>query len=98
MKFVYCETDGRWNDLNCGIAQAFICKRPYDNTSPVTIPATSKPEGGCPPDWYKLDHKCYAVQGTQGNGARSFDDARTACQAFPGGELASIHHQGVQCK
>ena len=38
------------------------------------------------------------IQGIQGNGVKNFDDARAACQGFPGGELASIHFQGVQCK
>ncbi|XP_072021061.1 macrophage mannose receptor 1-like [Amphiura filiformis] len=89
-------SNGRWNDLNCGIAQAYVCKRPYDNITPVTLPATKKPEGGCPDDWYKVDDKCIAIQGTQGNGAKNFDDARTACQTFPGGELVSVHSQGFQ--
>ena len=41
----------------------------------------------------------FYLQGTQGNGAKNFDDARAACQAFAAGaELASIHFQGVQCK
>ena len=93
-----CFTDGQWNDLACGVKQAFVCKRPYDQTAPVTLPVTNKPEGGCPDDWYKLDSKCYSIQGIQGSGALNFDDARAACQAFPGGEFASIHHQGIQCK
>ena len=82
--------------MACGIKQAFVCKKQYDNTIPITYPQTTPTEGGCPSDWYRLGSMCYHTLGLSTPDKLSWEDARTACQQYPGGELASIHYQGVQ--
>ncbi|XP_072020400.1 macrophage mannose receptor 1-like [Amphiura filiformis] len=88
--------EGRWNDNACGIKNAFICKRPYDNTAPITRLPTASPVGGCPTGWYKLLNKCYRIYGYDGDDRKNWRDARDVCQSIAGGNLATIHNQAQQ--
>ena len=94
----YVFTDGRWNDNACGIDNAFICKRPYDNTAPITSEPTVPPEGGCPSDWYKLLNKCYSLNGYMEQDRLNWFDARDSCREKGNGQgnLATLHNKQQQ--
>ncbi len=55
-------------------------------------------EGGCPSDWYKLDRKCYKLEGY--DEPKTWQQAQAWCEAnaIGDGALATIFHPGLQCK
>ena len=57
-------------------------------------------EGGCPQDWYKLDRKCYKLEGV--NEPVTWSEAQAWCSdpanAIGDGNLATVFHPGLQCK
>lgn len=87
--------DGLWNDLNCGDATPFICKRVYHETIPKTHPPTEPPTGNCPSGWFQYGYRCYKIYGYSQSEQRSWYDARDSCQAQDG-ELVIIHSQEIQ--
>ena len=99
MSLTFDISDGRWNDNACGIDNAFICKRPFDNTDPVTNAPTEPPTGGCPEGWYKLLNKCYRLMGFMDEDRKNWFDARDDCQSLDAnGNLATLHNKQQQGK
>ncbi|CAM2105345.1 unnamed protein product [Caretta caretta] len=86
---------GLWNDINCGIPNAFICERhgsTVNSTFAVTAPS---PPGGCPESWLLFRNKCYKVFGSRDEDRVMWVPARRTCVKF-GGNLASIPNEQVQ--
>lgn len=47
---------GFWNDINCGLELASICKRSSDFVN-ATVAPTAAPTGGCAPEWVAFQGK-----------------------------------------
>ncbi|XP_072020013.1 LOW QUALITY PROTEIN: uncharacterized protein [Amphiura filiformis] len=77
--------EGLWNDDDCSDSANYVCKMP-------TIGA----QGGCPDDWYKLDRKCYKLEGV--NEPLTWHEAQHWCEdnAIGDGNLATVYHPGLQ--
>ncbi|XP_069815822.1 macrophage mannose receptor 1-like [Dendropsophus ebraccatus] len=84
---------GFWNDLNCGIPDAFICERTNNFINATFAPTIPAPVGGCPPNWLLFGQKCYGIFGTD-EGVH-WDNARRDCQSL-GGNLVTIKDDLVQ--
>ncbi|CAM5119923.1 unnamed protein product [Natator depressus] len=86
---------GLWNDINCGIPNAFICER-HGSTVNSTFAVTAlSPPGGCPESWLLFRNKCYKVFGSRDEDRVMWIPARRTCVKF-GGNLASIPNEQVQ--
>ncbi|XP_029309225.1 macrophage mannose receptor 1-like [Cottoperca gobio] len=83
---------GFWHDYSCGVEHKSICKRSGSSPANSTVAPTVAPKGGCPPDWKKLNSKCYSIINNQ---KLTWDGARKQCQAM-GGNLASISSRHVE--
>lgn len=61
-------------------------------------PPVNYEEGGCPPDWYKLDKNCYTLAGT--SNPMTWNEAQQHCMDNSAGDgnLATIYAAGLQCK
>ncbi|XP_075128115.1 macrophage mannose receptor 1-like [Leptodactylus fuscus] len=86
---------GYWNDLNCGVYNAFICERTNSTINATFAPTLPAPEGGCPEDWMPFGQKCYGIFGTGEDEGVHWDNARRACQSL-GGNLATINDDLLQ--
>ncbi|KAJ8419188.1 hypothetical protein AAFF_G00006870 [Aldrovandia affinis] len=80
---------GFWNDINCGVALASICKRSTGLPTNTTVAPTDIPKGGCPPDWLIFQGKCYKIIGASSSEQKPWQEARTHCRDL-GGNLVSI--------
>uniref|UniRef100_A0A673W8U7 Mannose receptor C-type 1 n=1 Tax=Salmo trutta TaxID=8032 RepID=A0A673W8U7_SALTR len=77
---------GYWNDINCGVELASICKRTTSFTN-TTMAPTTVPKGGCAPEWIAFQGKCYKFIGDSDK--KPWQEARTYC-INQGGNLASV--------
>ncbi|XP_070961448.1 macrophage mannose receptor 1-like isoform X1 [Oncorhynchus clarkii lewisi] len=77
---------GYWNDINCGVELASICKRTTSFTN-TTMAPTTVPKGGCAPEWIAFQGKCYKFIGNSDK--KPWQEARTYC-INQGGNLASV--------
>ena len=102
--FYFSQTDGTWNDLNCGDRIPFICKRTNSDIQPVTHAPTPIPPGYCPLGSVRYNNKCYWFNGANEADRLTWQQARDKCAEFAVGSsiappsLATIHTQEVQCK
>ncbi|XP_031470281.1 macrophage mannose receptor 1-like [Phasianus colchicus] len=85
---------GFWNDINCGLKNAFICER-RNSTYSGFVPTVLPPLGGCPVMWILFQNKCYKIVGSREEERLTWYSARSACIEL-GGNLASIHNAQVQ--
>ncbi|MBN3307386.1 MRC1 protein, partial [Amia calva] len=85
---------GFWNDINCGMTFASICKRSTEFVN-TTIAPTVVPEGGCPPDWMLFDKKCFKIIGKDVSDRKGWQAARSYCIEL-GGNLVSILNERQQ--
>ncbi|XP_077993135.1 C-type mannose receptor 2-like [Glandiceps talaboti] len=88
-------TDGRWNDLNCGDAHTFVCKKTTSSTAPKTPEPTVLPPGNCPTGYMEYNNKCYSFNGQAYEDRVDWQTARSICNT-QGGDLVSIHSQNIQ--
>uniref|UniRef100_A0A8C8RN29 C-type lectin domain-containing protein n=1 Tax=Pelusios castaneus TaxID=367368 RepID=A0A8C8RN29_9SAUR len=86
---------GFWNDINCGIRNAFICQRHNHSTHSGFAPTPPSPLGGCPETWLLFNNKCYKIFGSSEEERLTWHAARSTCIKL-GGNLASIHNKQVQ--
>lgn len=49
---------GFWNDVNCGLKNAFICER-HNSTYSGFVPTVLPPLGGCPEMWILFQNKVH---------------------------------------
>ncbi|XP_077993136.1 lymphocyte antigen 75-like [Glandiceps talaboti] len=93
---IYAHSDGTWNDINCGDKLPFICKKFNHTTEPITYPQTTPMPGPCPTGWKEFNDRCYSFHGMDGVIDQSdWLAARNVCRGL-GGDLVTIHNQGVQ--
>ncbi|XP_028289877.1 macrophage mannose receptor 1 isoform X2 [Gouania willdenowi] len=83
---------GYWNDINCGLELASICKRSSSSINTTMIP-TTVPKGGCAPEWLFFQGMCYKIIAGQDN--KKWQEARSYC-INQGGNLVSITNEKVQ--
>ncbi|CAM5112433.1 unnamed protein product, partial [Natator depressus] len=86
---------GFWNDINCGIKNAFICERHNHSTHSEFAPTAPSPLGGCPETWLLFNNKCYKIFGSSEAERLTWHAARNTCIKL-GGNLASVHNEQVQ--
>ncbi|XP_066514867.1 macrophage mannose receptor 1 isoform X2 [Hoplias malabaricus] len=83
---------GFWNDINCGVTLASICKRSNSFVTSTAVPTTA-PTGGCAPEWTSFRGKCYKFVGK--GSEKNWHDARDYCIS-QGGNLVSIRSEAEQ--
>ncbi|XP_071789140.1 macrophage mannose receptor 1-like [Asterias amurensis] len=86
---------GKWNDVNCGVKQSYICKKPKDAISSVATPTDKPLTGGCPDGWFQTITKCYKVFGGPSN-QKTRTEAQAECKKHNNGNLAIILNSGEQ--
>ncbi|CAH1779946.1 unnamed protein product [Owenia fusiformis] len=94
-------SDGKWNDMNCGRTRNWVCKiqkgiTPIDVTT--VSPPSAGPPGSCYPDnddWKFYNGYCYYVGKGGDEENLEFMNAHGWCRSN-GGALASIHSQEEQ--
>ncbi|CAL1537953.1 unnamed protein product [Lymnaea stagnalis] len=73
--------NGKWNDQHCAKRQGFICKQPVPGTNITRPIPVKRPDGNCPPKFFKFGQKCFRVMGLgKGFNKLSWSDAYTACR------------------
>ena len=99
--FFLPNTDGTWNDLNCGDRIPFICRKTQGNTQPITHAPTPVPAGDCPSPSIRFNNVCYWFNGAAEEWI-GWQEARDKCASFSNADtvatLATIHTQEIQCK
>ncbi|XP_039267956.2 macrophage mannose receptor 1-like isoform X2 [Styela clava] len=90
------QTEGQWNDVNCGKRYGYICKR-LNGTSTTAITPTPeyRPRGYCPEDWWIYRGYCIKVFGIGEQDKLNWTDARDECMAL-GGNLVSVSNAQQQ--
>ncbi|XP_074544941.1 macrophage mannose receptor 1-like [Halichoeres trimaculatus] len=83
---------GLWKTSSCGLQNSVICKRNSTRSTRATVQPTVLRKGGCPPNWKRLNSKCYMIINKE---KKTWEEARTHCRAM-GGNLASILSQDEQ--
>ncbi|XP_053876596.1 macrophage mannose receptor 1-like isoform X1 [Malaclemys terrapin pileata] len=86
---------GFWNDINCGIKNAFICERHNRSSHSEFASIAPSPLGGCPETWLLFNNKCYKIFGSSEAERLTWHAARNTCIKL-GGNLPSIHNEQVQ--
>ncbi|XP_022088456.1 macrophage mannose receptor 1-like isoform X1 [Acanthaster planci] len=86
---------GKWNNLNCGVKENYICKKFQNTTSTIATPTETPISGGCPDGWVQAKAKCLKVF----SGAKNMKtrmDAAAECRKYNDGSLAVILNVGEQ--
>ena len=86
---------GKWNNLNCGVKQNFICKKLQNATSTIATPTATPISGGCPDGWVQAKEKCFKVFSGDAN-MKTRMDAAVECRKYNDGFLAVIGNVGEQ--
>ncbi|XP_072859192.2 macrophage mannose receptor 1 [Pogona vitticeps] len=88
---------GLWNDISCGYPNSFVCERHINSINATVAPTKPSIPGGCPESWLLFENKCYKIFGYNVDDQKSWNDARTHCQAPEfRGNLATISNEKEQ--
>nr|XP_002120905.3 macrophage mannose receptor 1 isoform X2 [Ciona intestinalis] len=87
--YIY-QSDGTWNDYNCGKKISFICKKSNNTVPTPTTPVPDyNPKGFCPGGWWEYRGYCIKIFGENATDRLNWTDARDDCMSL-GGNLLSI--------
>uniref|UniRef100_H3A816 C-type mannose receptor 2 n=1 Tax=Latimeria chalumnae TaxID=7897 RepID=H3A816_LATCH len=80
------ESQGQWQNKDCGIALPYICKKKPNATNPFSTDSLPNTKVKCGADWQQFQSYCYWLNSEKSG----WQDARKKCQSISG-ELISIH-------